>query len=140
MMAFDLCCENEHIFEVWFQDTEAFEVQREKNLLACPECGSKDIRKALSPVAVLRNKRTMEDNATKSALRQVITKAYEFIEKNTEDVGSEFAKEALKIHYQIEEPRNIRGVATAQDEKMLRDEGINFFKLPVPSEKKTDLN
>lgn len=139
-MAFDLCCENEHIFEAWFQDSDAFEVQKQKNLLVCPECGSKNIRKAISPVAVLRSKSSMKKDVTKSILKETIARVCKFVENNTEDVGSNFAKEALKIHYQIEEPRNIRGVATSQEEKMLRDEGINFFKIPVPSEKKSDLN
>ena len=32
----------------------------------------------------------------------------EFVEKNFDDVGCDFAKEALKIHYGATEPRNIR--------------------------------
>jgi len=30
------------------------------------------------------------------------------------------------------ESRNIRGVATSEEEKTLKEEGISFIKIPVP--------
>jgi hypothetical protein len=36
------------------------------------------------------------------------------------------------MHYGVEEPRNIRGTTTEAEEKMLRDEGIQFIKIPLP--------
>ncbi|MEJ2169579.1 MAG: DUF1178 family protein [Desulfobacterales bacterium] len=62
----------------------------------------------------------------------------EFVEKNFDDVGCDFAKEALKIHYGAAEPRNIRGVSTKEEEKTLREEGIQFFKIPLPAGQDTD--
>jgi len=35
------------------------------------------------------------------------------------------------MHYGVSEPRNIRGVATEEEEKMLKDEGVEFFKIPI---------
>ena len=64
--------------------------------------------------------------------------AIEYVEKNFDDVGCDFAKEALKIHYGAAEPRNIRGVSTQEEEKALKDEGIQFFKIPMPETPKTD--
>ena len=63
-------------------------------------------------------------------------KIVDFVEKNFDDVGCNFAKEALKMHYGTSEPRNIRGVSTHEEEKILKQEGIEFFKLPMsmPSE------
>jgi hypothetical protein len=52
-------------------------------------------------------------------------------------VGSDFANEALKIHYGVNEPRNIRGVSTSQEEDMLREEGVDFVKLPIISKEET---
>ena len=40
--------------------------------------------------------------------------------------------EVLKIHYGVTENRNIRGVATSEEEKTLKEEGISFIKIPVP--------
>jgi hypothetical protein len=61
-----------------------------------------------------------------------------YIENNFEDVGCNFAKEALKIHYGACEAKNIRGSSTDEEEKMLRKEGVKFLKFPVPTP--TDLD
>jgi len=58
---------------------------------------------------------------------------YDFVENNFDNVGPNFAKEALKIHYGASEPRNIRGVSTKQEEKTLQEEGVDFVKVPLPS-------
>jgi hypothetical protein len=61
-----------------------------------------------------------------------LTKEFsEFVAKNFDNVGCDFAREALKIHYGVVEPRNIRGVSTQDEEKLLKQEGIEFIKLPV---------
>lgn len=132
MIAFDLCCENDHTFEVWFKDRKAFDEQNEQDLVLCPVCESTNVRKILSAVSV-RTKSPAGDhgNCTEVALRQMWKKIYAAVEKNTEDVGTAFAEEALKMHYGATEPRNIRGVATAEEEKTLRKENVSFMKIPV---------
>jgi hypothetical protein len=47
-------------------------------------------------------------------------------------VGNRFADVALKIHYGEEEKRNIKGTTTAQEEDNLKEEGVQFVKIPVP--------
>ena len=59
----------------------------------------------------------------------------DYIHNEFEDLGTNFTKEALKIHYGVAEERNIRGSATESEEKLLKEEGVQFFKVPVP---KTD--
>ena len=71
-------------------------------------------------------------------LKKVGKEIVDFVEKNFDDVGCDFAKEALKIHYGVEEPRNIRGVSTKEEEKMLKEEGIDFLKIPMPAPPDTD--
>jgi hypothetical protein len=58
---------------------------------------------------------------------------------NTEDVGSQFAEEARKIHYGESEERNIRGQATREETEALIDEGIEVMALPVPDNLKGPL-
>jgi hypothetical protein len=53
-------------------------------------------------------------------------------------VGCNFATEALKMHYGATEQRNIRGTSTDTEEKMLKEEGIGFLKVPVPATPDTD--
>ena len=51
---------------------------------------------------------------------------------NTEDVGTNFAEEARRIHYQEAPERGIRGVADAEERAALEDEGIDVFTFPMP--------
>jgi hypothetical protein len=71
-------------------------------------------------------------------LKKIGKEIIDYVEKNFDDVGCDFAKEALKIHYGVEEPRNIRGVSTKAEEKMLKEEGIDFVKIPMPAPPDTD--
>lgn len=51
---------------------------------------------------------------------------------NTEDVGSQFAQEARKIHYGEADERAIRGQATRDETLELLDEGIDVLPLVLP--------
>ena len=138
MIVFDLVCEKGHKFEAWFKDSKTFQEQKEKGFLECPFCGSNNVKKALSPIKY--NKSTGPSKIPDSVpnqqeMFQALKRAYSKILENTEDVGDKFAQEALKMHYGVAEPRNIRGVATKDEEDMLREEGIQFFKVPVMEKK-----
>ena len=47
MIVFDLKCENTHVFEAWFGSSAGYEEQKERGLVECPTCGSKNISKAI---------------------------------------------------------------------------------------------
>jgi hypothetical protein len=49
----------------------------------------------------------------------------------SEDVGSEFAEEARKIHYKESPERSIRGQTTNDEAQSLREEGIEILSLPA---------
>lgn len=51
---------------------------------------------------------------------------------NTEDVGTQFAAEARKIHYGEAKERSIRGQASQDETLELLDEGIDVMPLPLP--------
>jgi len=137
MIAFDLCCSQGHTFEGWFEDSSAFDIQMQNGFVNCPVCDDLNVRKLLSPVAIRKNTSlgaasqisTSPEESLK-IIEQMTRELKEFVDKNFEDVGTDFTKEALKIHYGVEEPRNIRGVSSESDEGVLRKEGISFFKLP----------
>ena len=141
MIAFDLNCKNGHTFEGWFKDSEAFEEQLEKGLIACPVCDSTSVHKALSTFAIVKGQKgaSMEegktpilpDGARQKFLQDLNRQITHFVERNFDNVGTDFAKEALKIHCGVSEPRNIRGVSTAEEEKILKDEGVDFVKVPA---------
>ncbi len=133
MIVFDLECSNGHKFEGWFKSSESFDEQFQKGLLTCPECGDTDIKRLLSPVRTTRarpDEQGAKDKKDSIDYKKLAKEVINYINKNFEYVGTNFAKEALKMHYGVSEKRNIRGSATADEEEMLKKEGIDFFKLP----------
>jgi len=64
--------------------------------------------------------------------RRLAKEMIDYICEEFEDLGTDFTKEALKIHYGVAEERNIRGSATESEEKLMKDAGIQFFKIPLP--------
>jgi hypothetical protein len=142
MIAYDLQCADGHTFEGWFEDRKAYLNQQKKRLIACPVCNDTSVDIIPSTFAIKSSQSSkpvpQPPPAEKDDLHEISKQAIDFVEKNFDDVGCNFAKEALKIHYGASEPRNIRGVSTEEEEKTLEDEGIQFFKIPVPVPPDTD--
>jgi hypothetical protein len=134
MIAFDLRCSKGHTFEGWFKDLDSFTDQNAKGMVTCPICKDKQIIRVLSPVSIKsgQNAGKPEGEIDYQKLAHGIVK---YIHDNFEDVGAEFAKEALKIHYGVADKRNIRGSATEGEEEVLKEEGIKFFKFPFTRKK-----
>jgi hypothetical protein len=141
MIVFDLTCTQGHIFEGWFDSNESFEEQNMNGLVRCPVCDASDIRKVLSPIAVKKSQPVASTGQEAIDYQRLAKEVVEYIKTNSEDVGAQFAAEALKIHYGVAEKRSIRGSATADEEKTLKDEGVEFVKVPFPvSEDDTKTN
>ncbi len=128
MIAFDLFCSNGHKFECWFKDNASFEEQKSSGILTCPFCDDNRIEKAFSPFAIQKGREGGKEETDPNQALQLVS---EFIEKHFEDVGAEFYKEALKIHYGEAEKRNIKGTATTEEEIILKEEGVKFLKIPI---------
>ena len=134
MIAYDLQCSNGHQFEGWFEDSKSFDRQKKQGMIACPVCEDTVILKVPSMFAIKGSSGTLPLNANATAdMAALGKKIVDYVQKNFDNVGADFAEEALKMHYGVTEPRNIRGVSTPKEEETLKAEGINFFKLPVPS-------
>ena len=140
MIAYDLQCTQGHAFEGWFEDRKAYLDQKKKGLITCPICNVTSVDIVPSTFAIKSGAPSISKDfaAEKAILEKSEKEAIEFVNKNFDDVGSDFAKEALKIHYGAAEPRNIRGVSTKDEEKTLKDEGIQFIKIPMPLRPETD--
>ena len=130
MIAYDLKCSRGHVFEGWFDDEAAFLSQQRQGLITCPVCDD-------ASIARIRSAGDGSAPPAPDAARMVRQMAL-FIRSHFEDVGSDFAKEALKIHYGVSAPRNIRGSSTPQEEETLRQEGVTFLKIPVPAAPESD--
>lgn len=135
MIAYDLKCANAHSFEGWFEDRRTFLDQKKRGMIACPVCNDTAIEQVPSRFAI-RASQSPAPQATappaEAAWARIGKQLGEFVEQHFDNVGCDFAREALKIHYGVSAPRNIRGVSTETEEKVLKQEGVEFFKVPLP--------
>jgi len=148
MIIYDLECVNGHAFEGWFENRADLENQQSQGVLTCPVCETNTVTQKLSAVAV-RTKTSVpvRSSGTGStpaidmkAVEELGQKISEFVENNFENVGTKFTEEALKMHYDAAEPRNIRGTTTKEEDKLLEKEGIPTIKVPVAKDPKEDMN
>jgi len=138
MLAFDLNCSNGHSFEGWFKDLESFNEQNSKGMITCPFCKSTNIIRVFSPVAIKSSQGEKKPKEVEPDYKKLAIGVMEYIKNNFDDVGSDFTKEALKMHYGVAKKRNIRGSATAKEEETLKEEGIKFSKIPFTKPKNSD--
>ena len=142
MIVFDLICSQGHKFECWFKDHRTYDEQKAFGLIHCPVCSDHRVEKAISSFAIKKygDKRQETENQKEEKkeekigpqqVRQALQVITEYVNKNFEDVGLDFAREALKIHWGDTKPRKIKGVALPEEEKILEEEGVPFVKIPV---------
>ena len=130
MKVFDLVCEDGHRFEGWFASADQFSQQCEAHAVRCPLCDSSQVsRKPSAPRLNLggapeKPAAASGDAGWLQALRRLMA--------NTEDVGERFAEEARRIHYDEVPARSIRGVASDDEHRALKEEGIETVRLPLP--------
>ncbi len=138
MIAYDLQCANGHAFEGWFEDGQAYEEQEKKGYIACPVCNDTSVYRIPSTFAIKSSQSLKNFAEQQTKIEDIGKKIVDFVEKNFDDVGSDFAKEALKMHYGVSETKNIKGFSTKKEEETLKKEGVQFFKLPMPVRPDTD--
>ncbi len=143
MIKYALACEEGHTFDSWFPDSAAYDKQRKRGLVACPECGSTKVEKALMAPAVLGGERDksapapegqpaepLMDDRRRHA-REMIARLKRDIEANTDDVGGRFPEVARAIHQGEEPERPIRGRASLSEAKALIEEGVGVLPMPT---------
>lgn len=145
MIIYDLECGSQHRFEGWFKNAEEFAEQQDNGMLICPVCGSEDIRKIPSASHIAKASSSelldpVKKETDQADRRQVLKMFNDYINNNFDDVGNRFAEEAKKMHYGESEERNIRGTATSDEIKELKEEGVSAIQLPPAPYDKDKLN
>jgi hypothetical protein len=150
MILYRLRCSDDHEFEGWFRNADAFDTQRDAGALECPVCGSKDVAKALMAPSIAKGRevavpapaaqaqgevpteiQAMHPAAKQAAeLKRQLRALRRVVEENCDYVGDRFAEEARKIHYGEVDARGIYGESTPEESERLRDEGIEFGAIP----------
>lgn len=142
MIRYALQCEKSHKFEAWFRNSGSFDMQSKRKHVACPDCGSTSVKKAvMAPnvttkgnkkrdVAAVNNEATKQV-AIRSQFIEAVRQMRAEVEAKADYVGPKFAEEARKIHYEEVEARGIYGEASTDEVRELHEEGIEFYPLPV---------
>jgi hypothetical protein len=151
MILYRLKCKKGHEFEAWFASSGAFDTQEKRGQLSCPVCATNKVSKALMaprvakraarPRAARKGEPPQQRGETQrlaahGELASAMRKLRAEVEANSEYVGPRFCEEARKIHHEEAPARGIHGEATAEEAKALREEGIEFFPLPILPEER----
>ncbi|GGA07934.1 DUF1178 family protein [Neptunicoccus cionae] len=143
MISYTLKCEHGHQFDSWFQSAEAFDKLLAADMITCSVCGALGVEKAVMaprvrtgrdaaprPVTPTSEKSVGPLSAPASPAEQALAELRKMVEKNSENVGEDFATEARRIHEGEAPERSIYGQAKPDEAKALIEEGIPVAPLP----------
>ena len=136
MIKYKLICKDcETTFDSWFSSSKEYEKLKKKKFLNCHFCNSLNVGKALMSPSVSTSKNNLRDiNSSSKKYREIkktISKYQEFVKKNFEYVGENFAYETRSLHYKSKKRvKGIYGTVTKEDLTELNQEGIKTEILP----------
>ena len=132
MIRYTLKCDQDHAFESWFKDSEAFDTLSKARQVSCSVCGSTKVKKTIMApsVSASSSEEPAPLSAPQSPAEAALTQLRQHLRENSDYVGKEFADEARRIHLGESEARGIWGEATPDDAKALKDEGIPVAPIP----------
>ena len=136
MIRYNLKCTNDHQFDSWFADAASYDTLRGRNLVSCAVCGDTDVSKSLMAPQVRPARGALSQAA--SPAEQAIADMRMHIETNADDVGTNFAAEARKIHDGETPERAIYGQANVQEAKELIKDGVPVVPLPFMAKDKAN--
>ncbi len=156
MIHYQLCCADDHAFDGWFKDSDAFDKQAKAGFVECPTCGTSEVRRALMAPAIPKKGRPARNKvvpaeappapppAPPPTVQQpqamagpvpaqvvaLLQRVRAEVESKCEYVGAEFAEEARKIHMGETKARGIYGEASSEEAEALKEEGIDIARIP----------
>lgn len=135
MIRYDLTCDQGHAFDSWFAGAAAYDRLTAAGHVACPDCGSVKISKALmAPSVVSRSDRAL--SAPRDPREEALAELRRKVEENSEYVGLSFAQEARAMHEGRSPERAIHGEARLEEARKLLEDGVPVAPLPfLPARK-----
>ena len=135
MIKYKLICKDcETTFDSWFSTSREYEKLKKKKFLNCHVCNSLNVEKTLmSPSVFMSKNNIMIDTPSQKykEIKKTISQYQEFIKKNFNYVGENFAYEARSAHYKNKKAsKGIYGTTTKEDLKELKEEGIETEIIP----------
>jgi hypothetical protein len=142
MIIFDLTCRHDHRFEGWFSNTEDFQKQQTSGLLTCPVCGSEQVTRIPSASHLNLGKsseaglpQNLAPIETAQSYGELVQRLHDYVVRNFDDVGRDFAEQARRMHYGEADNRRIRGSTSYGELLELHEEGIEAILLPRTPDK-----
>ena len=140
MIKYKLNCKKCDItFDSWFASSKEYEKLKNKNLLTCHSCDSKEVVKTLMAPKLISKSNSKIDklqNLKFTKINQKIREYQKFIKNNFDYVGKNFAYEARLIHYKNKrKDKGIYGSASKNEIKELNEEGIKTELIPWVEDK-----
>ena len=103
MIKYKLVCKDcEITFDSWFSTSKEYEKLKKKKFLNCHICNSLNVEKTLMSPNILMSKKDVGIDTSSQKykdIKKTINKYQDFIKKNFQYVGENFAYEARSIHY-----------------------------------------
>ena len=135
MIKYRLICKDcETTFDSWFSSSKEYERLKKKYFVNCHICNSLSVEKTLMSPTVFMSKNVSKiDNQIQKykKTKKAILKYQQFIKKNFDYVGENFAYEARSLHYKNKKAsKGIYGTATKENLKELKEEGIETEIIP----------
>lgn len=137
MIQFSLRCDKDHRFDSWFKSADAFDKLSAAGMVSCAVCGSDEVEKALMAPKV-HDSRARGIPQDPRVTEQALAELRKQVERNSEYVGRDFAREARDIHDGTAPRRSIHGEARAEDARKLIEDGIPVAPLPFVPGRKTN--
>ena len=130
MIKYKLICKDCNIkFDSWFASSNEYEKLKKRKFLTCHSCNSFQVEKTLMAPQLINSKSKSEiklDSLKHQKIKKTIKNYQKFIKDNFQYVGDNFVYEARSIHYnRNKKSKGIYGIASKQDLKDLKDEGID---------------
>ncbi|MDZ4134275.1 MAG: DUF1178 family protein [Paracoccaceae bacterium] len=163
MIRYALHCHSGHAFESWFQSATAFDGLAAAGHVTCPVCNSAEVGKSLMAPAVTPARKAApapkqpqpSDTPAAAAaptapspkgllstpanpMEQALAQLRREVEANSEYVGSDFAREARRIHDGATPERAIHGEARLEEARKLIEDGVSIAPLPFRTARKTN--
>lgn len=146
MIKYSLKCDQDHVFDSWFQSAEAFDTLKSAGHLTCAICGSSHVEKAMmvpqiaparkTAVVPAKEKPSLSEPA--SEMERAMAELRKKVEENSVWVGKDFAQEARAIHSGDAPDRPIWGEAKFSDAKALVEDGVPVAPLPFGPKSKAN--
>ena len=155
MFIVDLQCREGHTFEGWYESTQDYYDRLTNHEVSCPLCDCTQIDRRPSAIAISQNQsrassknfhelqqlaqtkqakhvKVLSDTPISLETQRAIARILQKVRQTHIDVGNQFAKRAIAMSRNDEPFEAIIGESTPEEENRLDEEGVPYFKIPVP--------